>query len=119
MPGRKPTKNEIAKMAVMAAEGFSNRAIGEELGRSHVTVTKYLSSEVFTDPDIAEKIEKLQKAEIDDLTLLTGKLRGHLHMLVDRGKMRPIETVAALDRTFQQRRLLEGKSTQHHMVLTK
>jgi len=38
---------------------------------------------------------------------------------MDDGKSKMIETIALVDRTFQQRRLLEGQSTQNIATLSK
>ncbi|MFN0118177.1 MAG: hypothetical protein ACKVQC_07820, partial [Elusimicrobiota bacterium] len=49
-----------------------------------------------------------------------AKGRYRLHEHLDGGKMRPIEVIAAMDRCFQQRRLLEGQSTEnisHHSLI--
>ena len=62
---------------------------------------------------IAEICEK----EILDLTVLTVKARQRLHELA--ATMNPIEAIALMDRTFQQRRLLEGKSTSNIATLQK
>ena len=56
-------------------------------------------------------VERIKEAETTDLYMLGVKARRNLHDLADKGKMRPIENIALLDRVFQQRRLLEGKSS--------
>lgn len=111
MPGTKPTKKELARMKVMQEIGESPTAIARRLGRSHNTVIKYLESDVFNDPDIGELVERIRKKEVEDLYLLGAKGRQRLHELLDRGDSKMIETIALVDRTFQQRRLLEGRST--------
>ena len=111
MPGKKPTKKELATMKVMHEIGESPTAIARRLGRSHNTVIKYLESDVFNDPDIGELVERIRKKEVEDLYLLGAKGRQRLHELLDQGNSKMIETIALVDRTFQQRRLLEGQST--------
>src|SRR3990167_7716489 len=111
MPGKKPTKKELARMKVMQEIGESPTAIARRLGRSHNTILKYLRSEVFTDPDISQMVAQIKEKETADLYLIGGKARQRIHELLDGGKMRPIEAVATMDRAFQQRRLLEGQST--------
>src|SRR5215510_16168584 len=113
MPGRKPDKKELARMKVMRDLGHSAAAIAEKLGRSHHTVIKYLNSEVYNDPTISVIVEKIKENEINDLYVLGAKGRKRLHELVDNGDSKMIETIALVDRVFQQRRLLEGKSTEN------
>ena len=111
MPGKKPNKNELAKMKVMYDLGVSPTTIAGKLGKSHHTVIKYLQSDVYTDPSIGEIIGRIKEKETEDLYLLGAKARMNLHNQADAGKMRPIENIALMDRVFQQRRLLEGRST--------
>src|SRR5262247_2173159 len=119
MPGRRPNKKELAQMKVMSDLGHSPTAIAEKLGRSHNTVIKYLDSDVYNDPTISGIVEKLKENEINDLYLLGAKGRKRLHELVDRGDSKMIETIALVDRVFQQRRLLEGKSTENIGSITR
>jgi len=109
--GKKPNKKELARMKAMADMGESNRSIARQMGKGHTTVKKYLNSAVFNDPDIAQMVERIKKTETTDLYMLGVKARRNLHVLADEGKMRPIENIALMDRVFQQRRLLEGRST--------
>ncbi len=111
MPGKRPTKNELAKMKVMSDIGFTPTTIAGKLGKSHHTVIKYLQSDVYTDPSIGEIVERIKEKETQDLWLLGAKGRQRLHELLDEGKSQMIPTIALVDRAFQQRRLLEGKST--------
>jgi len=111
MPGRKPNKRELARMKALSDMGESNRSIARQLGKGHTTVKKYLNSDVFNDPDIDKMVERIKETETTDLYMLGVKARRNLHILADAGKMRPIENIALMDRVFQQRRLLEGRST--------
>ena len=43
--------------------------------------------------------------------LLGGKAQARLHQKLDANKMKTIELIALMDRSFNQRRLIEGKST--------
>lgn len=114
MPGTKPTKREIAKMKVLSDIGLSPKAISKKLSRSHHTIGKYLKdAEALNDPIVKQLIEKIRETEASDLYLLGAKARHRLHELLDEGKSRIIETTALLDRSFQQRRLLEGQSTEN------
>ncbi len=112
MPGRRPTKKELAKMKVMYDLGVTPTTIAGKLGKSHHTIIKYLQSDVFTDPTIKAIVEKIRDTELNDLYLLGAKGRQRLHELLDsEDKVQMIPTIALVDRTFQQRRLLEGRST--------
>src|SRR5262245_23008646 len=106
-------------MKVMSDLGLSATAIAEKLGRSHNTVIKYLDSDVYNDPTISIIVEKIKENEISDLYLLGAKGRKRLHELVDKGDSKMIETIALVDRVFQQRRLLEGKSTENVHSITR
>ena len=112
MPGRRPTKKDLAKMKVMSELGISPTGIAAKMGKSHHTIQKYLQSDVFTDPTIKAIVEKIRDTELNDLYLLGAKGRQRLHELLDsKEKVQMIPTIALVDRTFQQRRLLEGRST--------
>src|SRR5262245_15909920 len=106
-------------MKVMSDLGLSATAIAAKLGRSHNTVIKYLDSEVYNDPTISVIVEKIKENEINDLYLLGAKGRKRLHELVDKGDSKMIETIALVDRGFQQRRVLEGKSTENIGSITR
>src|SRR5262245_27720611 len=106
-------------MKVMSDLGLSATAIAEKLGRSHNTVIKYLDSDVYNDPTISIIVEKIKENEISDLYVLGAKGRKRLHELVDKGDSKMIETIALVDRVFQQRRLLEGKSTENVHSITR
>jgi len=69
--------------------------------------------ENFSDPEVQFLITKIKADEINNLYLLGEKAKQRLHQILDEGKTKAIETTAILDRTFQQRRLLEGLSTQN------
>ena len=98
-------------MKVMYDLGVTPTAIATKIGKSHHTIQKYLKSDVFTDPTIKEIVEKIRETELNDLYLLGAKGRQRLHELLDsEEKVQMIPTIALVDRTFQQRRLLEGRS---------
>jgi len=120
VPGKKPNKKQLARMKALSDMGESNRSIARQMGKGHATVKKYLNSDVFNDPDIDKMVERIKETEATDLYMLGVKARRNLHVLADAGKMRPIENIALMDRVFQQRRLLEGRSTMNvgfHMQL--
>jgi transcriptional regulator with XRE-family HTH domain len=119
MPGRKPTKKDLVQMKILNEQGLSPTAIADEMGRSHNTVIKYLKSRIDDDPKIKEQLKLARDYELDDLTMLCAKGRERLHQLIDGGKTRMIETIAMVDRLFNQRRLLEGNSTQNIHTLSK
>ncbi len=108
MPGKKPDKKQLAQMKALSDMGESNRSIARRMRKGHGTVKKYLNSAVFNDPDIDKMVERIKETETTDLYMLGVKARRNLHVLADKGKMRPIENIALLDRVFQQRRLLKA-----------
>jgi len=117
---RKPTKLELARFKAMADLGLTPNAIGKHVGRDPKTVRSYLQSPVYdTDADLQEMIDQIKARELEDLYLLGAKGRKRLHDLLDQGKTKMIETIALVDRTFQQRRLLEGGSTANVNILAK
>ena len=112
MPGKKPNKRELARMKVLSDMGESNRSIARQLGKGHGTIKKYLNSDVFTNaPEIDRMVEQIKDREVADLALLGARGRQHIHELLDEGKSTLIPLIALVDRTFQQRQLLTGKST--------
>ncbi len=114
----KPTKPDIAKFKVMKDMGLTPNSIGKRTGFDPKTVRAYLSSEVYADPDIQQMIELIKGRELNDLHLIGGKARAVLNGYLDsvmRGdkEPNPVAIVAIQDRSFQQRRLLEGLSTEN------
>lgn len=114
----KPTKPDIARFKVMKDMGLTPNAIGKRTGYDGKTVRAYLSSEVYADPDIQQMIELIKGKELNDLHLIGGKARAVLNGYLDsvmRGEKEPnpVAIVAIQDRSFQQRRLLEGLSTEN------
>jgi len=59
-------------------------------------------------PSIHELVEKIRKNELNDLYLLGAKGGLHPDELLDEGDSTMIPTIALVDRTFQQRRWLDG-----------
>jgi len=120
MRKRSPTKRELAQWKVMQESGLSANSISKQAGRDHKTVMKYLKSSVYDeDEKLKELVETIKKREIEDLYLLGAKGRKRLHDLIDQGDSKMIETIALVDRTFQQRRLLEGNTTANLGILGK
>jgi len=106
-----PTKQELAQYKALSDMGLTPNAIAVRTERDPKTVRKYLQSEVYNDPEIASMVDLIKTREINDLYLIGAKARSHIHKLLDEGNMKAIETVATMDRSFQQRRLLLGEST--------
>jgi len=118
MTKTKPTKKELAQFKVMSDMGLTPNAIATQTGRDGKTVRKYLQSDVYdNNPEIQQMINTIKKNETDDLYLIGAKARKRIHELLDGGETKVIETVAVMDRSFQQRRLLEGQSTVNHAVI--
>lgn len=109
--GKRPTKREQAQMLALAELGQGTYEIGAALGRSPHTVRRYINSPMFQDPKFAALIEEYKQKELLDLTTLNIEARGRLHDLMP--AMTPIEACAVMDKSFQQRRLVEGKSTEN------
>ena len=75
MPGKKPSKKELARMKVMNDLGESPTSIAARMDRSHNTVIKYLESDVYNDPALSEMVEKIKEKELSDLYLRTRRQR--------------------------------------------
>ena len=108
-----PTKKELAQYKALSDMGLTPNAIAVRTKRDPKTIRKYLQSEVYNDPEISSMVDLIKEREINDLYLLGAKARNRLHELLDEGNTKVIETVAIQDRSFQQRRLLEGQSTEN------
>lgn len=106
-------------MGALKALGHTPFKIAQILGRSRNTIAKYLSSELFRDPDFEKKVELIKEREVLDLYSLGAKARLHLDDMITKGALSPLESIALMDRSFQQRRLLEGRSTENVASLTK
>lgn len=116
--GRKLRKSSKANITALSQLGMTNSQIEKRTGHSHHTIKAYLeSAEAYSDPNMARMVEQLKEKEILDLTVLNTEAKARLHELAPR--MNPIEAIALMDRTFQQQRLLEGKSTANIATLTK
>jgi len=111
----KVTKKEMARFKALNDLGYSPHAIAKHTGRDPKSVRKYLNSDVYLDPDIQKMVDVIKEKEVTDLYLLGAKARQRLHDLLEGGDTKVIETVAVMDRSFQQRRLLEGESTENIM----
>jgi len=120
-PGRRRkalNKREQAEIKALNKLGHSNYAVAKRTGIDNHTVAKYLANqEAYADPRMTAMVAEICEKEILDLTVLTVKARERLHELA--AKMNPIEAIALMDRSFQQRRLLEGKSTANIATLQK
>ncbi len=113
-----PTKKELAQFKAMNDLGLTPNAIAVRTNRDPKTIRKYLQSEVYKDPEITQMVDLIKEREVNDLYLLGAKARKRLHELMDEGNTKTIETVALMDRSFQQRRLLEGQSTENIAQIT-
>jgi hypothetical protein len=117
---RKPDRKELARFKAMFEMGLTPNAIGKKTHRDAKTVRAFLKSPAYQeDAELNEMVDLIKSRELNDLYLLGAKGRHRLHELLDQGQTKVIETIALVDRTFQQRRLLEGGSTANIGVLTK
>jgi hypothetical protein len=115
--GVKLQRKQKANIKALAELGHSKCEIEKLTGHSHHTIAKYLDeSEAYADPRMQAMVTKIKEKEILDLTVLNVRAKARLHELAPRANM--IESIALMDRTFQQLRLLEGKSTQNIATLT-
>lgn len=115
--GKPPTKREQAQMLALNEMGLGTYEIGSIMGRAPNTIRKYCESPMFTDPKFKELVETYKEKELLDLTALTISARARLHDLIP--TMTPIEACAVMDKSFTQRRLVEGKSTENIFSLRK
>jgi len=109
------TKKEKAYAHAMYASGHNPTKIASSLGRNNKTVSSTLQKKI-DDPDLLEMISLIKKSELSELHEVGYKARRILNEYLDavlRGDKEPnvISVTAVLDRTFQQRRLLEGEAT--------
>lgn len=110
---RSPTKGELATWKVQEELGQSGHAIASQAGRDGKTVRKWLQSEVYqNDVDLQDLVAHVRAKEAEDLVILGAKARQRLHELVE-SETKLIPLIALVDRSFQQVRLLQGKSTQN------
>ena len=113
----KLSNTEQAEIKALAEMNHSNYAIEQRTGISHHTIDSYLKDqEAYSDTKMKDKVLQIKEKEILDLTVLNVQAKARLHELAP--KMNPIESIALMDRTFQQLRLLEGKSTANVHNLT-
>jgi len=98
-------------MLALSELNLGTYEIGAIMSRSPHTIRKYVQSPMFTDPKFRELVEDYKSKELIDLTALNIESRARLHDLVS--SMTPIEAIALMDKSFQQRRLLEGRSTEN------
>jgi len=116
--GKRLNKREQALIKASTELGKSGYQIEKETGISHTTVGKYLKNqEAYSNPKMKEMVAQIKEYEILDLTVLNVRAKQRLHEVAER--LNPIEAIALMDRTFQQIRLLEGKSTANISTLTK
>ena len=113
----KLSNTEQAEIKALEEMGHTNYAIEKRTGISHHTIDTYLKDqEAYNDPKMKEKVAHIKEKEILDLTVLNVQAKQRLHEIAPR--MNPIEAIALMDRTFNQLRLLEGKSTANVHNLT-
>tara|TARA_B100001964_G_scaffold167909_1_gene184424 strand:+ start:4140 stop:4583 length:444 start_codon:yes stop_codon:yes gene_type:complete len=112
----KPTLQELAEMKMMSNKGISPYTIAKKMGKSNHTISKYLKSDIFNDPNLQQLIQTITKREQQDLLLIGQKSRLCQHQYLDsvllgEKQPNPIAITAIGDRAFGQRRLLLNQST--------
>lgn len=107
MPGKKPTKEIIAQMKVMSDMGETPYSIAKQLGTSNHTVKKYLDSSEIYDLETQELIKITREQKIENLTAIWTLAANKVKELI-KGEKKLIPLIAAMDRSFQQLRLLQN-----------
>ncbi len=116
----KATKTQLAQIKSMQDQGISENKIAKYIGLDNRTIGDYLANPtLFADAEVQAMIDVIKRTETNDLYLLGIKARKRLHELLDEGNTKVIETVALMDRSFQQRRLLEGASTHNVSIFSR
>ncbi len=109
--GKKKLKINPKKLKSLLKLKLTGTEIAKRLDVSEATLyrhLRYLKQQ-------ASQVKVIDNTEITDLALLGAKARYKLSEKIE--TMKPIELIALIDRTFQQRRLLQGKSTANVSVL--
>lgn len=109
--GVKTLKFNTKKLKRLLKLKIPGTEVAERVGISEATLYRYLN---FLKTQ-SSKITEIDNTEIIDLALLGARARMRLAQRIE--TMNPIELTAVMDRTFQQRRLLQGKSTANVSVL--
>ena len=116
--GKKLSRREQAEMYALVGLGTANAEVERRSGIHPTTIDRYLKNrEAYCDARMEKKIEQIKEKEIWDLTVLNVRAKDRLHDLAE--SMNPIEAIALMDRSFQQIRLLEGKSTANISTMSK
>ena len=112
----RPTKIEIAEMKTLHDMGHSPRAIGRQLKRSNHTVTKYLAKvnegDLQSDPELQQLVRLTKEKERERLEGIWLKASKKVSDLLDKDNVTLIPCIAAMDRSFQQLRLVKGEPTE-------
>jgi len=108
----KPSKkSKIIACGVLDDGVRSNREIGRTVGIDHHAVARYLNHPLLNDPDVQRQLAHHRKNEIVATDFLIAKGRQRLIEYLDQEVVQPIPVLAIVDRSFQQRQLLEAKPT--------
>jgi predicted transcriptional regulator len=110
--GKKKLKFDPKKLKSLLAKNLTGKEVAKLVGISEATLYRYTKHL----KENKELVGHVADSELTDLTLLGAKARMRLEEKIM--TMNPIELIALMDRSFQQRRLLEGKSTQNVSILT-
>src|SRR5688572_29198778 len=84
VPGKKPSKKELARMKAMNEHGESQTCNHAGMDRSENHVDKYLKRHVYNDRVHSEMLEESKGKELSDHYLLGAKGVHRLHELVDK-----------------------------------
>lgn len=126
----KATKKILAEIKVMESQGVATNQIARIVDIDAHSVRNYLKNPaLFDDVQVQEMVKIITERELTDLRRIGAKSRECLDMYLNsvlnkEKEPNPIAVTAIMDRSFQQRRLLEGNSTDildisHHGELKK
>ena len=113
--GEKVEPNHRAAIHARKALGQNTSQITRSVPYSYNTVKAVLRQQDNIDTKLVDRLIKREAAE---LALAGGLARTNLLKRLASGGGNIIENIAVMDKTFQQRRLLSGLSTQNHAVMT-
>ncbi len=125
MGGKRLDKGQEATLQALVELGNTPTSVAKRMGISHHTAIAHVRAG-YDDPEVTELIEIIKKAELSELLTITWKSRTILNkylddILVGDKKFNVISIIAAMDRSFQQARLIMDQPTAilnaDHLVL--
>ncbi|MFA5975957.1 MAG: hypothetical protein WC859_07300 [Elusimicrobiota bacterium] len=111
MGGPSLTKTEKAHAVALRDSQLTPNASARRMKRDPKTIRNFLQTDEVNDPEIQMIVAQIKERELSDLFLIGYKARRNLHKRFDESSPTVIESTAVMDRSFQQRQLLEGRPT--------